>query len=177
MKFIIFIVFFLTINQTCSVPKYNAENMETVMTLDVQKYMGKWYEIYRLPMRAEKDLVNVTATYSLREDGRINVLNEGYKYSPDGKHKKAKALAWRPNENIPGALIVRFFWIIKSSYLVLELDSDYQWAIVSTKDRSFAWILARKPLIPSDLEQKLLEKAKSHNIDTSRFIKTMQQWD
>ena len=158
-------------------PTYNPETMQTVKSLDVEKYMGTWYEIYRLPMRAEKNLVNVTAKYTLREDGRIDVLNAGYKYSPDGKYKKAKAIAWRPNEKVPGALIVRFFRLIKSSYLVLDLDNDYQWAIVSTNDRNYAWILARTPSISTELEQKLVEKAKTYNIDTSRFIKTPQQWE
>ncbi len=177
MKQLIFISLFVIIIKSCTMPTYNPETMQTVKTLDVEKYMGKWYEIYRLPMRAEKNLVNVTATYSLREDGRVDVLNAGYKYSPDGKYKKAKAIAWRPNEKVPGALIVRFFRLIKSSYLVLDLDSDYQWAIVSTTDRKFAWILARTPSISTKLEQNLVEKAKTYNIDTSRFIKTPQQWE
>src|SRR6056297_2328231 len=171
MKQLIFISIFVIIIQSCTMPTYNPETMQTVKSLDVEKYMGTWYEIYRLPMRAEKNLVNVTAKYTLREDGRIDVLNAGYKYSPDGKYKKAKAIAWRPNEKVPGALIVRFFRLIKSSYLVLDLDNDYQWAIVSTNDRNYAWILARTPSISTELEQKLVEKAKTYNIDTSRFIK------
>ncbi len=168
---ILSIVFF-----SCSMPKFNPDTTQAIKSLHVDRYMGKWYEIYRLPMRAEKDLVNVTATYTLRNDNRIDVLNEGYKHHTGGKHKKAKALAWQPNPEIDGALIVRFFGLFKADYLILALDDDYQWAVVSTLSRKYAWVLAREPAISTDLEQKLLDTAQSFNIDTSRFIKTVQQW-
>lgn len=163
--------------QSCNMPEYKPSAMQTVDSLDIERYMGKWYEIYRLPMRAEKNLVNVTATYTLRKDGRVDVLNAGYKHTPGGKYKKAKALAWRPNDDVPGALIVRFFGLFKSSYLVLALDTHYKWALVSTRDRDYAWILSRNPQLEQALEKELLEKAARFNIDTSRFIKTRQQWD
>lgn len=150
--------------------------MKTIPSLDLEKYTGKWYEIYRLPMRAEKDLVNVTATYTLREDGKINVLNQGYKYNPKGKHKKVKALAWRPDSKNEGALIVRFFGLFKSSYLVLALDEEYEWAIVSTDSKKYAWILSRTSQLSNYLEKSVLDRVKELGIDTSRFEKTYQEW-
>lgn len=151
-------------------------DMKAVELLDLNKYAGVWYEIYRLPMRAEKDLVNVTATYKLRNDGRIDVLNQGYKHSPEGKHKKAKAIAWRPNDDFPGELFVRFFRLFKSTYHVVALDENYNWAIVSTKSRQYAWILSRNPILDAELEKELLSMASQKGIDTTRFFKTPQQW-
>jgi apolipoprotein D and lipocalin family protein len=150
--------------------------MDTISLLNLEKYAGKWYEIYRLPMRAEKDLVNVTATYTLRDDGKIRVLNQGFKHNPNGKHKKAKALAWRPDASVQGALTVRFFGLFKSSYLVLALGDNYEWAIVSTESKKYAWILSREPHLTTDLEKKLLDQSKGFGIDSSRFEKTLQQW-
>lgn len=150
--------------------------MKTVDSLDLEKYSGTWYEIYRLPMRAEKDLVNVTATYTLKENGKIGVLNQGFKHSPNGKHKKAKAIAWRPNNDNPGALKVRFFYLIRSSYNVFAIADDYSWAIVATDNKDYAWILSRNPEISSGLDAQLLQKAESIGINTAQFEKTLQQW-
>ncbi len=161
---------------TCKTKEYGAKDVQLVKNFDVQQYIGTWYEIYRLPMRAEKDLVNVTATYELRSDGRIDVLNQGYKYTPAGDHKSAKAIAWQPNKDYPAALFVRFFHLFKSSYHVLYVDESYQYAIVSTYKRDYAWILARKPQIPDEIEQELKRKANEFSIDTSLFIKTVQKW-
>lgn len=155
---------------------YGKSDADVFRRLDVEKYMGKWFEIYRLPMRAEKDLVNVSATYALRTDGKVDVLNQGYKHTPEGKHKKAKALAWLPDPEIQGALIVRFFGLFKSSYHILFIDEDYQFAVVSTHDRNYAWILARTPLLNKNFEDELLTHAKGFGIDTSKFIKTLQKW-
>lgn len=173
--FVLTIILVIALN-SCNMPKIDPDKTKAVKSLDLERYMGKWYEIYRLPMRAEKDLVNVTATYSLRDDGRLEVLNQGYKYTPDGKHKKAKAVAWRPIPEVEGALIVRFFGLFKAEYLVLALDDHYQWVIVSNSKRKYAWILARQPSLTNELENVLLDSAQSFGIDTTRFIKTFQQW-
>ena len=128
-------------------------------------------------MRAENDLVNVTATYSIRDDGDIKVLNQGYKFTPEGKHKKATAKAWIPDKDIQGALIVKFFGLFKSSYHVLYIDENYQHAIVSTYNRKYAWILSRKPYVLPNLEMELVSKAAEMGVDTSQFIKTLQKWN
>lgn len=161
----------------CKTENYGKIDAGVVKTLDIDKYLGTWYEIYRLPMRAEKDLVNVTATYSTRDDGDIKVLNQGYKFTPDGKHKKATAKAWMPDKNIQGALIVKFFGLFKSSYHVLYIDENYEHAIVSTYNRKYAWILARKPYVLPNLEKELVAKAAKMGVDTSQFIKTLQEWN
>jgi len=161
----------------CNTKNYGKLDPGVVKTLDVEKYLGIWYEIYRLPMRAENDLVNVTATYSIRDDGDIKVLNQGYKFTPEGKHKKATAKAWIPDKDIQGALIVKFFGLFKSSYHVLYIDENYQHAIVSTYNRKYAWILSRKPYVLPNLEMELVSKAAEMGVDTSQFIKTLQKWN
>jgi lipocalin len=145
--------------------------------LDLKLYAGLWYEIYRLPLRAERNLVNVTATYSLRHDGKIDVFNQGYKYKVDGKRKFARALAWRPDEKNSFELKVRFFGLFNSSYIVKALDEYYNWAIVSTRNKKYAWILSRTPHLNDELEKDLLSVAESLNIDTANFHKTLQKWN
>lgn len=144
-------------------------------TVDLNRYAGKWYEIARMPFFQEKDMVNTTATYELRPDGKIKVINEGYKFTKDGKHKKATAVAWIPDPTIMGKLKVRFFWPFSGDYHIVALDSvNYQYAMV--KSGGLLWILARKPQLDDEIYASLVQKAKSFGIETSKLIKVEQNW-
>ncbi len=135
--------------------------MQTVQDVDIERYMGTWYEVARFPHSFEKNLVGVTATYRLKENGNVEVLNAGYKYDLNGKRKSAKAFAKIPNPNEPGRLKVFFFWPFGADYLILDLDPDYQWAIVGSSSPNFLWILSRTPRLPEEQLQTLIGKAKS----------------
>ncbi|WP_321301364.1 lipocalin family protein [uncultured Sphaerochaeta sp.] len=119
--------------------------LDTVSSLDLDRYLGSWYEIARYQHRFEKNLVGAKADYSLRDDGRIQVVNSGIKGELEGKITSVKAVAWRPDEGVPGRLKVRFFGLFTSDYLVFGLDEDYQWALVGSDDRDFLWFLSRTP--------------------------------
>ena len=151
-------------------------NFETVFELDLQKYQGTWYEIARLPFFPERDLVNVTATYSLKEDGKIQVINAGYKHSPDGKYKTAKGTAWRPDENNPGRLKVRFFWPFKSDYLVLDMAKDYSASLVTSSSGNLLWFLCRTPQMPEKTFDRFMGVVIQSGIDTTGLIMTVQDW-
>jgi len=88
--------------------------------------LGTWYEIARFDHRFERGLVGVTANYSMRTDGKIKVLNSGYKGSLEGKFSDIIGKAKIPKASIPSKFKVSFFWIFYSDYFVLELDKDYQ---------------------------------------------------
>jgi len=152
---------------SCSNSKIMVNN-KTVNTLDIDKFLGTWYEVARFPHSFEKDLVGVTATYSMREDGKIKVLNEGYKFTLDGEHKSATGKAKIIDPENPAHLRVSFFWIFYSDYLVMELDNEnYQWAVIGSSSPKYLWILSRTP----QMEQKVLDNLKSkiktrgYNID------------
>src|SRR5512140_370896 len=117
----------------------------TVKSLDLNRYLGTWYEIARFPHSFEKNLVGVTATYSLREDGKIKVLNQGYKNTLDGELSKAEGKAKIPDPQKPANLKVSFFWIFYAEYNVLELDENYQYAMIGSSSAKYFWILSRTP--------------------------------
>jgi lipocalin len=176
----IFAIFLLIIFLTSCLQSQNKDTMQinTVKSLDVERYLGKWYEIYRLPFISENGLVNVTATYNIRKDGKIEVINEGYLNSPNGKHKIAKGKAWRPDESFPGKLRVSFFWIFTADYLVIALDNEnYQYALVTTSSKKLLWFLSRSPEMTDEIYQKLLKIAYDNGINTNQLIKVVQQWN
>jgi lipocalin len=156
---------------------FSQNKIETVKNVSLSRYLGKWYEIYRMPFKYEKDLMNVTATYSLNEDSTIKVLNEGYVGGPNGEHKIAKGKAKIPDKKNTGRLRVSFFGPFYSDYLIVDLDQEkYMWALVISKKGKLCWILSRKPGLNSEIIDRLVGKAKNLGVDVSKFIKVDHSW-
>lgn len=150
-------------------------NLETVKQLDINKYLGTWYEIARLPNSFEKGLECVTANYTLMENGKIQVLNKGYLIEDNSKFKTAKGKAYVPDNNEPAKLKVTFFWPFYGDYWVLALDQNYQYAMVGDESRKYLWILAREPLLDEDVYSALIEDAKSKQFETKKMIRVNQK--
>jgi apolipoprotein D and lipocalin family protein len=148
----------------------------TVPDVDLNRYMGTWYEIARFPHSFEKNLAGVTATYTLRGDGKIDVLNQGYLDSLVGKHKTARGKAKIPDPGQPGRLKVSFFLFFYADYFILELDRDnYQWAMIGSSSPDYFWILCREPVMDEDLYRELLRKAEQRGYDLRRIQKVQQK--
>lgn len=146
----------------------------TVQEFDINKYLGQWYEIGRFPHSFEKDLVGVTATYVLKEDGKIEVINQGFLKTLNGELKIAKGKAKLTDEI--GKLKVSFFLFFYAEYNILELDGkEYQWALVGSSTPGYLWILSRKPEMPDELYQVILNKAKARGYDISGIYKVPQK--
>jgi lipocalin len=142
-------------------PTAALRTMQTVKCLDLDRYLGSWYELARYPHGFEKNLVGVKADYSLRQDGRISVVNSGLKKGLDGKLTEVKAVAWRPDEAKSGRLKVKFFSLFTSDYLVIGLDEEnYQWAVVGDDDRQSLWFLCRTPSVDTAVLDRM--KAIAH---------------
>jgi lipocalin len=148
-----------------------------VKDLNIDRYLGKWYEIARFDHSFERGLVGVTAHYSMRDDGKIKVVNSGYKESLGGEKSIAIGKAKIPNPNIPSQLKVSFFWIFYGDYFVLELDKDYEWAIIGSSTDKYLWILSRKAQMDKQLYLELLNKLKARGYDTSKLIKVEQRME
>lgn len=147
-----------------------------VKELDINKYLGVWYEIARFNHSFEKGLEGVTATYSLREDGKIKVLNSGYKGSLDGEYSEAIGKAKIPNPKTdPAKLKVSFFWIFYGDYYVFELDKDYQWAVIGSSSDKYLWILSRSPHMDELQYKTILENLKKRGYDISKLLKVKQK--
>jgi apolipoprotein D and lipocalin family protein len=145
-----------------------------VSGFDLNRYLGKWYEIARLPFSFEKDLVNVTATYSLRSDGKVKVVNEGYKKTKSGKHDVAEGKAKFAKSPDKGYLRVSFFWIFYGDYIIVELDPDYKYAMVASSHK-YLWILSREPKMDNAILDKLVKKAQELGFETTKLYFTPQE--
>jgi apolipoprotein D and lipocalin family protein len=131
--------------------------------------MGRWYEIARLDHSFERGMEQVSATYELRPDGTVSVLNRGYRAGKaewDEASGKAKFVG-KPDV---GALKVSFFGPFYGSYNIVDLDPGYQHALIAGPNRSYLWILSRTPAPPRAEVERLVAKAQSLGFDTSQLI-------
>lgn len=139
----------------------------TVQTFDVARFMGKWYEIARYDHRFEEGMTRVSATYTLLDDGRIEVLNSGYK---DGKYKEIKGKAKQPNPVDPGKLKVSFFLWFYSDYYVLILDPEYRYVVIGSSSDKYLWIMSRQPDLAENVIRDLLDQLRERGYDTAKLI-------
>lgn len=144
----------------------------TVDRLDLQRYMGKWYEIARFNHRFERGLKEVTATYTLLPDGKVRVENKGVKHSiPYDICKTALGKAKMPDPAQPGKLKVSFFPGFYADYYVLELDEkEYNYALIGSSTDKYLWILSRTPQLPEEIKKKLVTAAHRRGYNTGRLI-------
>ncbi|CAN5847438.1 lipocalin family protein [soil metagenome] len=154
--------------------------LRVVPDVDYKRYAGTWYEIARLPNRFEKKCVgNVTASYTLRSDGRVTVTNRCKE--ADGNISEATGIARRVEGKPPSVLQVRFAPAFLSfiskvwgDYHVMELGPQYDYSVVGSPDRRYLWILARMPRLDTTIYQSLVDRAKAQGFDTSTLIQTPQ---
>lgn len=140
----------------------------TVEEFDLSRYLGKWYEIARFDHSFERGMQNVTAEYSLRDDGKVSVFNSGWKGE---KFKLAEGKAKYPDpKNDPGHLRVSFFLFFYSDYNVMLLDNDYSVALVGSRSPNYLWILSRTPEVDQEVLDILLEEAQNRGYDVSKLI-------
>ncbi len=146
------------------------DQVQPVKHFELQRYLGTWYEIARLDHSFERDLQQVTATYSLRDDGGIKVVNKGFN---PGKNKWKEAIGKAYFVGAPdvGELKVSFFGPFYGGYNIIELDKvNYQYALVCGPNRSYLWILARQPELEKSIVDSLVAKAGSLGFATDELI-------
>ena len=166
MKKIFFGIVFVILSGCMGMP----ENITPVEDFILEKYLGKWYEIARMDHSFERGLDNVTAFYSIREQGGISVKNRGY--SADKKSwREAEGKAYFAGNNNEGYLRVSFFGPFYSSYVIFELDEEnYQYAFVSGYNNSYLWLLSRTPTVDERTISRFIEKARNNGFDTDKLI-------
>lgn len=154
----------------CSHAPFDSQPMPRV---EAEKYMGKWYEIARLPNRFEKGCDGVTAEYALKKDGTVSVLNTCRKGGPQGPARTASAKAWSVDPS-GSRYEVSFFRPFKAPYWIIELDAQYRWAAVGHPKRKYLWILAREKTLAPEIERELLAKLQTLGYDTARLERPKQ---
>ena len=146
------------------------DSVEAIKDFELDRYLGTWYEIARLDHRFERGLEDVTATYSLREDGGVNVVNRGFNVGSNA-WEEAEGKAYFVGEPTVGRLKVSFFGPFYGGYNIIELDrTNYAWSMVAGPDRSYLWILSRTPSIDPVIRDRLLSKAESLGFATDELI-------
>ena len=137
---------------------------------EINRYMGTWYEIARLDHRFERGLNKISATYTLRGDGGVNVLNKGWNQA-DGEWEQAEGKAYFVEQPDKGRLKVSFFGPFYGGYNIIELDKkDYAYSMVTGPDKSYLWILSRTRQLPKATLEALIEKAKQLGFATDKLI-------
>ncbi len=151
--------------------KEEYSKLEAVPHVELNKYLGKWYEIAHLPFKFEDGCSDITATYALNKNGDISVLNECTK---NGKIKQAKGRAKVVDKNSGAKLKVTFFWPFYGDYWIIKLDDNYNYSVVGTPNHKYLWILSRTPQIDDTIFSNLMDFAKSNGFNIEKLIKTNQ---
>ncbi|MEO6187430.1 MAG: lipocalin family protein [Ginsengibacter sp.] len=152
----------LLLNSCRTIPK----GVSAVSNFDKEKFLGKWYEIARLNYRFEKNLNNVTAEYSLKNNGTIKVVNRGYNFKKE-KDEKAEGRAKFVGAGTVGKLKVSFFGPFYAGYNVIAIDEGYNHALIAGKNHKYLWLLSREKTMPDDIKSEYLSIAKKagYNVD------------
>lgn len=148
--------------------------VQPVQGFELQRYLGTWYEIARLDHSFERGMSQVSAEYSLRDDGGVRVLNRGYLASKV-RWQQAEGKAYFVDASHQGYLKVSFFGPFYGAYVVFELDQEhYQYAFVSGPDTGYLWLLSRTPAVAPELLERFMASAKARGFDTDNIILVQQ---
>jgi apolipoprotein D and lipocalin family protein len=148
--------------------------LTVVDSVDLERYLGTWYEIASYPAWFQRDCTAVTAEYSLRDDGLIEVVNSCRKGSLDGKLKQSTGRAKVVDATTNAKLKVSFFGPFWGDYWIIDLDPDYRWAVVGVPSRKYLWILSRTPVMDEQTYREVVTRLVESGYDASRLRPTSQ---
>ena len=177
MKRILNLVWGLALSAGCATStteRLRLPPLQTVAHVDLSRYLGTWYEIANFPQSFQRGCTATTATYTLRADGDIDVLNRCRKGSVDGEEKSALGRARVVDRATNAKLEVSFFRPFWGDYWIIDLSDDYSYAVVGHPGRDYLWILARTPTMPETTYQSLVTRLQAQGYETSRLVRTLQ---
>ena len=150
---------------------YSQKQPSVVPAVDLTRYQGTWYEIARLPNFFEKKLKCISAKYTIRDDGKITVLNSGNYIASPNKPSSSEGVAWIPDKNSPAKLKVQFFWPFSGDYWIMYLDKDYRYVLVGDPSYKYLWILCRERKLDETTYKMLIQKAVENGFDVTPIIR------
>jgi len=174
MKIIVFFLAMIGISALNLAALVQEKPLETVPSVDLQKYMGKWYEIASFPQRFQKGCNCTTAEYEMTDKGYVRVINTCRKNSPDGKISRASGKAFVVEGTNNAKLKVQFFWPFRGDYWIIDLAQDYSYAVVGDQSRKYLWILSRSPNMDESLYQEIVQRCAGKSFDVSKLQRTVQ---
>jgi len=148
--------------------------LRVVPHVDIGRYVGTWYEIARYPHKFQNGCVDSRATYALRDDGKLSVLNECYEETDRSKLRSVKGKAWVVDTSTNAKLKVSFFWPFSGDYWIIDLGKNYDYAVIGHPGRKYLWILSRSRDIDKNMYDGILTRLKEQHYDTSKLIRTQK---
>jgi apolipoprotein D and lipocalin family protein len=159
---------------TTSTQRLQLPPLQAVAQVDLDRYIGTWFEIANFPQRFQQGCTETTATYTVRSDGDIDVLNQCREGSLDGELRSNLGRARVIDRKTNAKLQVSFFRPFWGDYWIIDLDDDYQYTVVGHPGRDYLWILSRTPTLAEETYRTILERLETRGYDTSRLIRTQQ---
>lgn len=159
---------------TTATERLNLPPLPTVERVELQRYLGTWYEIASFPQRFQKGCTGTTATYILRPDGQISVVNKCRLDSLDGAEKVANGTARVVDSASNARLEVSFFGPFWGDYWVIDLGPEYEFAVVGHPSRDYLWILSRSPQLDAGIYERIVARLKTNGYEVSRLNSTQQ---
>ena len=153
----------------------NSPPLAVVDSVDIDRYMGLWYEIARYPNWFQNDGCQyTTAQYTLRDDGKVTVLNQCHDRWPDGDRQSIEGTARVVDTTTNAKLKVGFFLFFEGDYWIIDLDDEYQWALVGEPSRNYLWILSRTPTLDEAVYNDILSRLPEQGYDPNGLVLTAQ---
>lgn len=159
---------------TTTTARFHLPVLQTVPHVDLGRYVGTWYEIANFPQRFQRGCTATTATYILRSDGQIDVVNRCRKGSLEGPEKVARGRARVADFSTNAKLEVSFFWPFWGDYWIIDLGGSYEYAVVGHPSRDYLWILSRTPTMEPDLYAAIVCRLQAQGYQTDHLQKTTQ---
>jgi apolipoprotein D and lipocalin family protein len=164
--------FFLILGCSTTTSRLNLPELQTVSHVNLNRYVGTWYEIAHFPKYFQKNCNATTATYTLKENGDIEVFNRCRLFSVYGKERSATGVARVEDPVSCSKLKVSFFWPFWGEYWIIDLDSEYTYAVVGDSARDSLWILSRKPVMDPVLYARILDQLKQKGFEVQKLVLT-----
>ena len=169
-----FLIVLLGISGCQGIPRKTSPELQVVAHVDIERYLGKWYEIALYPNWFEEGCFRSTAFYEKLDNGQIKVTNRCRMYGSEGELNEAIGKANIVDKRTNAKLKVQFFWPFKGDYWIIDLDKDYQYAVVSEPARQYLWILSRSPNLDNQTLEQLKNKIREKGFDLSYLKKTLR---
>jgi apolipoprotein D and lipocalin family protein len=165
----------IAVSLACQAPQ---PPVEVVDEFEIARFLGRWYEIASYPQSFQEGCVATTADYSLRDDGRIRVVNACRNDDLDGELRRVEGVAWIQNPaDAHAKLRVQFFWPFSGAYWIVDLDPNYRYAVIGHPSRDYLWVLSRTPAMETDVYEAVLVRVASQGFDLTMLNRTLQPGD
>ncbi|NLE59898.1 MAG: lipocalin family protein [Planctomycetes bacterium] len=151
--------------------------LDVVESVDLTRYAGKWYEIASYPTPFQAGCTGTTAEYTLRDDGKVTVVNTCNTGALDGPVDRIEGSARVPDPEVSAKLKVSFFPLFEADYWIIDLGPDYEYAVVGEPSRRFLWILSRTPTMDEAVYEEIISRLPEKGYDPDRLVRTLQAAD